>query len=360
MINRPIFWIAFCVFVCKEISLVQTDETCKTHADCTANLIYKFCCGGDSNSVYPTRRMCGYLNCLNKYCKAKSDCGNPTLCCRSNMCVDRGCYSCTLNLNCSTGHVCCKKSFPSNQAFCAKNCVGERCNNNDDCAAETECCRSGKCTDTLRCYTQCKSNSECDLGNYCCKKKSVWFWQDRCIKTCVGEDCSSDDDCGPPNECCVAGKCAKDGCPESSSDSTHTEQTPKEYSPSPPITDHIKQNPKESSPSWLIPVIVIAVLLAVVGLFVPVVLWQCYKRKRPSNTTQVNEGSLQNTGCQGTAITNPQPNHQFTGFNNPMQQAATAFGLDPSPNNHQQSKHNSNPAPNDNDGYANLLYSPTD
>ena len=49
--------------------------------------------------------------------------------------------------------------------------------------------------------------------------KSVWFWQDRCIDTCLNEDCDSDTDCGPPDERCIRGKCLKSACLECSADS---------------------------------------------------------------------------------------------------------------------------------------------
>ena len=340
MVNCPIFWIAFCVFVCNTFSRVQTKVqtagTCKTHADCKVNWAYKYCCGGDSNSIDSTTRMCGFSYCLDKYCKTKSDCGDPMLCCHSNICVDRGCYGCASDSDCSSGHVCCKKSFRFNQALCAKDCVGQQCNNNDDCAVGVECCRNGKCinTQSRECFKQCKSNSECDSGKYCCKKKSVWFWKDRCNETCVGEDCISDDECGPPNECCIAGKCAKDVC-----EWRETEQ-----------------NYKHSSPRRHIAVMYIVIAALLIATGAPMSLFWCYKRKGASNTTQDNRESLQNIKSRGTAIINAQPNIQFTDFNcDPIQQQGTGFSLDPSSNHHQQNKRkpvSPNPASSNNDGYV--------
>ena len=300
---RLTFWIALCVVVLQEISLAQSDDTCKTSADCSANLLYKFCCGGDSSSANRTRRMCGYYNCLDKYCETKSHCGDPTLCCRSNTCVDRGCYPCTSNLDCSTGHVCCRKSS-LDQAFCAKNCIGEHCDKNNDCVAGTECCRSGICINTLKCFAQCKSNSECDSGRYCCKAKRVWFWQDRCNEKCIGEDCKSNDDCGHPNECCVAGKCAEHGFPKRARYWNSTYHNAKESS---------------SLPPYITIIAIAAPLVVAVGLLISVGFW-CYKRKRANTATDVNPTSRM-------AVTNSQLSSQLAGFNNPAaQQQGIGFG----------------------------------
>ena len=305
MMSRSTFWIFSCVLVFQEISLAQADDTCQTSADCSANWLYRFCCGGDSSSVDRTRRMCGYHNCLNKYCKTKSHCDDPTFCCRSNTCVDRGCYSCTSNLDCSIDHVCCGKSS-LDQAFCAKNCIGEHCKNNNDCVAETECCRSGFCINTLKCYTQCKSNSECDSGRYFCKTKRVWFWQDRCSEKCIGEDCKSNEDCGPRNECCLDGKCTEHECPKRVHYWNSTYQNAK----------------KSSSSARYITIIAIAApLVIVIGLLISVGFW-CHKRKRAANSaTDVNATTRM-------AVTNPQlSSSQLASFNNPAaQQQEIGFG----------------------------------
>ena len=308
--NRSTFWIFFYVLVLQDISLAEADDTCQTSADCSANWLYKFCCGGDSSSANRTRRMCGYYNCLDKYCETKSHCDDPTLCCRSNTCVDRGCYSCTSNLDCSTGHVCCRKSS-LDQAFCAKNCIGENCENNNDCVAETECCRSGICINTLKCYAQCKSNSECDSGRYCCKAKRVWFWQDRCNEKCIGEDCKSNDDCGPPNECCLAGKCTEHGCPWVPKRARYWNST--------------NQNAEKSSSSpRYVTIIAIAAPLAVaIGLLISVGFW-CYKRKRANmySATDVNPTT-------GMAVTNAQlSSSRLAGFDKraTAQQQEIEFG----------------------------------
>ncbi|CAB3991490.1 Hypothetical predicted protein [Paramuricea clavata] len=293
----------------QECFKVQNSSTCKTHADCKVNWVYKYCCGGDTHNIDRTTRRCGFSYCLDKYCETESHCGDPSLCCHSNICIDRGCSGCASDSECSSGHVCCKKSFRFNQGFCAKDCVGQQCNNNDDCAVRVECCRDGKCisAQSQECFKQCKSNSECESGKYCCKKKSVWFWQDRCTETCLGEVCIFDDDCGPPNECCIAGKC-NHGCSRCASDSDCTaglycckKRFPNEArrclahctgKSCGTISDcgdqdeicnsnnicamqETKQNYTDSSPPWHIAVIVIAALLIVVGI--PMAIFWCYK-----------------------------------------------------------------------------------
>ncbi|CAB3991492.1 Hypothetical predicted protein, partial [Paramuricea clavata] len=272
--------------------------------------------------------------CKNKYCVTESHCGDSTLCCLSNKCVDRGCSGCAFDSDCSSGHVCCKKSFPKPQTVCAEKCIDQDCKNNDDCAGRGECCRGGKCVGFTSCTVNCKANSECDSGKYCCKKEPVLvFWKGRCRETCFREDCSSDDDCGPPSECCIAGKCAKEGCrPEcaSNSDCSSGFYCCKNQYPNGEASKCLSDcsiegshhSSDESSPPWRIAVIVIAGFIA---LGVSISVYWCYKRKRPSNANQVNRGSLQNTQNQGTVITNLKPNPQFTGFNNPTQQQATAF-----------------------------------
>ena len=71
------------------------------------------------------------------------------------------------------------------------------------------------------------------------------------------------------------------------------------------------------------------------------------KEKKQSNATEVNRGSLQNTQNQGTVVTNPKHNPQFTGFNNPIQQQGTAFAPHPGTDRY-RGQHDTL----DNDGYV--------
>ena len=231
MASSMISRFSFCVLVFYKVSLVKAQNECTTHKECKdkilTGLIYPFCCGDTSPSSDITHRKCRTRDCLGNYCETESHCGDSTYCCRSNRCADCGCSGCTSDSNCSTtGYVCCKKSFPLDQTVCAEKYHGLDCNSNDDCATgRRECCRDGKCVGGLlspSCLVKCKDNSECHSGEYCCRKKRVYIWQDRCSETCEGEDCDSDEDCGPPNECCIAGKCTINGCSECSADSDCT------------------------------------------------------------------------------------------------------------------------------------------
>ena len=334
MASGNIFWLAFYVLIGHEINSVQTLISCKTHKDCEGKIfgVIPHCCGGTLSIFDITRRSCQRGDCLGHYCETDSDCGDSTYCCRSNRCANRGCAGCTSDSDCSasdSGHVCCKKSFPLEQSVCAKKCHGLNCNNNNDCATEgRECCRDGKCVGglvSLSCLVKCKANSECHAGEYCCRKKSVYLLQDRCSETCEGEDCDSDKDCGPPNECCIARKCTKNGCSECSVDSdctyccrsgkcvdgsvcskTTIASTSKETFQS----EHGHES-QESCSKWCVAVIVLAVvvLIAVSAS----VFWR-YKRKRPNNSTQVNQGSFQSQVACNTGLNHPIPHQQGTAF----------------------------------------------
>ena len=203
--------VALSVTTLSKFRLVQCADQCKTHADC-AYTFRKYCCGG--YATWGSKdRSCTYDWCLDRYCSSDNDCGNPALCCRSNECVNKGCSGCTKKTDCYSSHVCCKKTLPFDQTVCAANCINQACNSNDDCGGRGECCRSGKCT--TECDSKCTSDSECDLDQYCCKAKqpTYWSWRDdHCAKTCVGEICRIDRDCGARNECCISGKCVDRGC----------------------------------------------------------------------------------------------------------------------------------------------------
>ena len=127
-----VFVIVFGVLVCDNVRLVQCADQCKTHADSKSKYWPYYCRG---LLTFGSRDWtCTYTSCLNHYCSSDSDCGDPSICCRSNKCVNRGCSGCTNNTDCYTRHVCCKKTFPLNQTVCAANCISETCNSNDDCA----------------------------------------------------------------------------------------------------------------------------------------------------------------------------------------------------------------------------------
>ena len=212
--------VAFTGIVLNNIRFVRCADQCKTHADCKVRYgrLSPYCCG-DYFLFGSKDRSCTFGSCLNHYCSTDSDCGDSTMCCRSDKCVNKGCSGCRQDKDCDTSHYCCKKTSPFNQTICAKNCLNKTCNFNDDCAGYGECCRSGKCTsNSKRCYmNKCTLNSECNQGQYCCRKKSTSYYSYRnkakgCSKRCVGEICSRNEDCGSPNECCISNKCVDRGC----------------------------------------------------------------------------------------------------------------------------------------------------
>ena len=325
---------ALYIFFWNEVTLVQSLYSCDTNKDCEDILfgVLPHCCGGEWTIAPVTRRSCQKGDCLNHYCEIESHCGDPKYCCRSNKCTVHGCTSCKYDSDCSSpGQVCCKKSFPSAQTFCAEKCHGLDCNNDDDCATGSrECCRDGKCVggqSSLSCLVNCKANSDCHSGQHCCRKKNVWIVQDGCSETCIGEECDSDTDCGPPNECCIAGKCTKNGCPECSTDSDcpHCCRSGK-------CVENSVCAMKEPCSLLCIAVIVIAAVLfiALSGIFVC-----CYKRTRATNATQVNGRSLPIKGASNAC------------FNKTIsQQKGTAFTLQ------QEISKFSNSSERDGDGYV--------
>ena len=113
---------------------------------------------------------------------------------------------CVANSNCRNlllDKVCCAKaSYPSNGCV-RSSCVGTYCDSDGDCGGKGECCRSNKCT-TYGC-PECYSNSGCDFGLYCCEHSS-YFDHNVCRRSCIGETCNSNSDCGSPDEYCISSK----------------------------------------------------------------------------------------------------------------------------------------------------------
>ena len=336
---------ALSIITCSKFSLVQCADECKTHADCTYSY-WKYCCGGYA-SWGSRDRSCTYDWCLNRYCSSDSDCGSLSLGCHSNKCINKGFSGCTKNTDCSTSHVCCKKTFRLDETVCAENCINQTCNFNDDCNGQGECCRSGKCT--TGCDEKCTSDSECDLDQYCCKTKQStdWSWRDdHCAKTCVGEMCRIDSDCGAKNECCISGKCVDRGClgcVNNSDCSTGHYCCRKRHQyelsecsascirqscganddcggPDETCTSNyecaIEQSDDTSSfPPWLIAVLTVSLILFFVAVGILVAVVWSFQRRRPANTPQRGSVPLQNTQYQGGQVQNQQAN--TSGLNNP-------------------------------------------
>ena len=357
MANSLIFAIAFSVLMCNNVSLIQCyyDE-CNTYADCNFYPRPRSCCGiYDYNQKLQRHCMYGSDSCLHFSCASDSDCRDLSMCCRSAMCVSKGCTGCTNDADCDTRQVCCgKKTFPLDQTVCAANCVDEVCYSNDDCARyRGECCRSGRCTsiNSGQCHDKCKTDSECNSDQYCCKKAPTrWQGDTGCAESCVGMKCSTNEDCGPSNECCISNKCVDRGCwgciTNSNCSTGHYCCKKRErYELSECSADCIGKScgtnddcggPGESCDSdhrcmiksnislapWLIAVISVSVFLIIFGI-VLAVFWYI-KRKRATNAgTQAGNVTLHNTRYEGAGIRNSQPDRQLSGIANPTYQENT-------------------------------------
>ena len=346
------FLLALSVLALDKVSVVQSADECKTNGDCTFLSQHRYCCRGVYS--WSKDRSCIYRWCLGDYCSSKSDCNDHSLCCRSNKCVNKGCSGCTNNKECYSGQVCCKKTFPFNQTVCASNCLNQRCNSNDDCAGVDECCRSGKCTNT-GCSDTCKSKSECNLDQYCCKKKKNYLG-DGCSESCLGKICSTNEDCGARNACCISNKCVDRGCSgctlnsncsigqycckkrhwyelnecsdhcigkscETNDDCGGPGETCNSEYRCTNVTQTVQHNVnkvKHSSNSLLIPLIsVSAVLFLAIVVMVLAVFW-FVRYRRTANSAQSRTVPLQNSQNQDTRTQNPQLNTQRSGFDNPL------------------------------------------
>ena len=167
---------------------------CLTHSDCGQS---RLCCA----RAWYEESQCSYT-CVGKSCRASSDCAARE-CCQSGRCVkcsDRGCAA---HKECPTGQYCCdRRNYRKGK--CKWNCIGETCASDKDCAL-SEHCSSNKC----RHFIKCKSNANCGNGSYCCKLN--WYKHAVCTRSCIGNPCIHDNDCGPSDECCLNDRCLKCG-----------------------------------------------------------------------------------------------------------------------------------------------------
>ncbi len=95
---------------------------------------------------YDSGRSCWYHSCVGRYCSTDGDCGGVGECCNSNQCVTFGCEECSSNFDCDTSEYCCKHRYIDDHNVCRRSCVGETCHSNSDCGGPGERCNSNnKC-----------------------------------------------------------------------------------------------------------------------------------------------------------------------------------------------------------------------
>lgn len=277
MAHFYIFFMAFYTLVYNEIFLVHPADECKTHKDCKdKSRVYRYCCGGGYGFLTGgdrKHRECRLFDCENNYCETDTDCGNSQLCCHLTQkeCIRGGCSGCTSNSDCGSGYVCCKD-------VCAPDCLGKPCNNNNDCGGSLDCCHGGNCVHytslTGGCILNCRRNSDCDRGEYCCKGLADDdSLSERCrSNSCEGEKCESDDDCGPLHEQCENKTCTSIAEPTSTF-TPKPSSTPSSTQVSTPPDPVLSENPSTSGPinkangvGLSSQIIVIVVLLTAVGV----------------------------------------------------------------------------------------------
>ena len=116
---------------------------------------------------------------------------------------------CNSNSDCtSSGDVCCAGNYHLDDRTCrSDSCSGQYCSTDGDCGGKGECCKFNKCN-TYNC-TECDQNTDCAASEYCCKQRSNADLN-VCRRSCTGEPCSSDSDCGGPRaECNWKNECAE-------------------------------------------------------------------------------------------------------------------------------------------------------
>ncbi|XP_028396915.1 keratin-associated protein 10-7-like [Dendronephthya gigantea] len=213
---------------------------CSSNSGCSSS---EYCCKRGSYYSSVCRK-----SCVGEKCSYDSDCGGPgescdssskkcvkcstdgdcsgSECCLKNKCVTSGCTPCSSNSGCSSSEYCCKRGiFDVN--VCRKSCVGKTCSYDSDCGGPGESCNSSskkcvecstdgdcsgdKCCLNSKCVTsgctRCSSDSGCSSSEYCCKRRS--YFSSICRKSCVGETCFLDSDCGGPGERCHSNKCKR-------------------------------------------------------------------------------------------------------------------------------------------------------
>ena len=149
-----IFLLTWTAILINENSLVNAQNQCNVNADCFNTNMV--CCREYFNS---RRKSCQFLSCVGHYCLTHGDCGGKGECCIANKCVNYGCTvsQCFSNLNCPVSQYCCNRGFLSN--VCRQSCVGETCLSNSGCGGPGEHCDSN-----FKCSTSTTTNSSSLAG----------------------------------------------------------------------------------------------------------------------------------------------------------------------------------------------------
>ena len=203
---------------------------------------------------------------------------------------------CNSNSDCTSAvrDVCCAGNYSSDDRECrSDSCSGQYCLTDGDCGGKGECCKFNKCV-IYNC-TECHHNSDCVNSEYCCKlRRSADV--NVCRRSCIGESCYSDRDCGGPQEKCDWNKCAK---------STST-----------------SAGDSSNSGAWVLGVFLTMVVL---GCSLVVYLWCRCRRKPPRQTRQLHQSqstaaiiSYKKTNSRATL--HPTPSHFNRGQDFPKPQ----------------------------------------
>ena len=194
------------------------NKLCADHTDCGINECCRnqrcrFCsdkgCDADFECL-PSQQCCDQLfypeskcrnQCSGQYCNSDKDCSLSAYC-DSHICVERD--KCLDHTNCSDGWFCCMTAWENEIGYCGKNCIGNSCMGDNDCALPGECCSANfKCK---KCGASCRSSSDCFNGTVCCNRPSIG--DNRCAVYCKEESCTKSSDCITPGMWCSNGICS--------------------------------------------------------------------------------------------------------------------------------------------------------
>ncbi len=203
--QRFVYLLPFLTLSTKEVVGLQN---CSSHSDCSDN---NYCCTMGFNPLWKICRE----NCVHKLCRSKEDCGSSKECCSySNVCTfwQPDCDCRQKNACEKMDLYCCKQRYLTQKSVCRGTCIDEACHEDQDCAPGECCSRSYKCTkDQHTCLDVCNTNTNCinSIRPYCCGHR---YKRRYCSNTCLLWECSSDTDCGEPQQCCVEKSCTNSGC----------------------------------------------------------------------------------------------------------------------------------------------------